>query len=76
MIYDSWKLATPPEYDEPCIRDDSTECDCPRCSAAEDRFWREQGEDDDGDECPHCDFGCSSCSPLVTSPPLRDEDGG
>lgn len=38
-----------------CIRDDSTECDCPRCAGAEDRFWREQGEqdgelDDDRDE--------------------------
>lgn len=29
-------------YDE-CIRDDSTECDCPRCVGAEDAFWREQG---------------------------------
>lgn len=27
-----------------CVRDDSTECDCPRCVGAEDRFWREQGE--------------------------------
>jgi hypothetical protein len=45
VSYDDWKLATPPEYDEPCVRDDSTECDCPRCVAAEDRFWDEQGAD-------------------------------
>lgn len=30
-----------------CIRDDSTDCACPRCAAAEDAFWREQGEDRD-----------------------------
>lgn len=29
-----------------CIRDDSTECDCDRCVADEDRFWRDQGDDD------------------------------
>jgi hypothetical protein len=28
-----------------CIRDDSTECECSRCQAAEDDFWREQGDD-------------------------------
>lgn len=28
--------------DDDCIRDDSTECDCSACTAAEDRFWREQ----------------------------------
>lgn len=33
----------PPEGDG-CVRDDSTECDCPRCVAQEDRFWDEQGE--------------------------------
>lgn len=51
MTYDSWKLATPPEYDDEddrCIRDDSTECDCPRCVGAEDRFWDEQeGRDEE-----------------------------
>ena len=25
-----------------CIADDSTECDCSRCRAAEDAFWDEQ----------------------------------
>lgn len=35
-----------------CIRDDSTECDCSRCTAAEDAFWAEQeGDTDDRDEC-------------------------
>lgn len=41
--YDRWK-ATEPD-DDRCIRDDSTECDCPRCRSDEDRFWKEQGED-------------------------------
>jgi hypothetical protein len=35
----------PEEVEVECIRDDSTDCDCPRCVGAEDRFWREQGED-------------------------------
>ncbi len=26
-----------------CVRDDSTECSCPRCVGAEDAFWSEQG---------------------------------
>lgn len=30
------------QFDDDCIADDSTECDCTRCAAAEDRFWREQ----------------------------------
>lgn len=43
MAYDDWKLATPPEYaEQSCVRDDSTECGCPRCVAAEDRFWDER----------------------------------
>lgn len=67
--YDAWKLATPPEYeyDERCIRDDSTECDCARCAANEDRFWDEQEGDDspDDEECPFCDYACSACSPMV-----------
>lgn len=33
-----------PGLDDYCIRDDSTECDCSRCTAAEDAFWYEQGE--------------------------------
>lgn len=28
---------------QPCVRDDSTECDCSTCRATEDRFWDEQG---------------------------------
>lgn len=24
-----------------CVRDDSTECNCSRCGAAEDEFWRD-----------------------------------
>jgi len=56
-----------------CIRDDSTECDCEQCVAAEERFWREQGEggdsfdvsdvDDDTDvegPCSHV-FNGDSC---------------
>lgn len=38
-----------------CIRDDSTECDCSRCQAAEDEFWRDQGEGD-GTQMPDDDF--------------------
>ena len=54
-----------------CIADDSTECDCSRCAAAEDRFWREQegfvGRDDaacvDPAHCcnPHFDHRASEC---------------
>ncbi len=55
--------------DEPCVRDDSTECDCWRCTAAQDRFWREQGEEQ-GESCvdpakccfPHPDHGANECS--------------
>ena len=36
---------TSSEEDHQCIRDDSTDCDCPSCADAEDRFWAEQGED-------------------------------
>lgn len=34
----------PREADDECVRDDSTECDCRRCGAAEDTFWETQGE--------------------------------
>lgn len=27
-----------------CVRDDSTECTCERCLAADDAFWLEQGD--------------------------------
>ena len=27
-----------------CMRDDSTDCDCDDCRAAEDAFWAEQGD--------------------------------
>lgn len=49
MTYDDWKTRTPDDNDdERCIRDDSTECDCSRCVAAEDRFWDEQeGRDEE-----------------------------
>ncbi len=30
--------------EDECVLDDSTACWCSRCMAAEDRFWREQGE--------------------------------
>jgi len=70
--YDAWKTATPPEYDEAdaCVADDVTECSCRRCMRAEDRFWKEQGEDPrdgnpgpdepcehlwNGERCDHCD---------------------
>jgi hypothetical protein len=33
-----------------CIADDSTECDCDRCRAAEDEFWRDQGDETDRPE--------------------------
>ena len=62
--YDAWKT-TEPDAGDRCIRDDSTECDCSRCRADEDRFWDEQGGDgsDDGpcshvyngDRCEFCD---------------------
>jgi len=40
----------------PCIFDDSTECDCPRCSVAEKRFWAAQGNDRTSLECDdECD---------------------
>ncbi len=32
-------------YADACVRDDSTECDCSRCLAAEDAFWDEQAGD-------------------------------
>lgn len=32
-----------------CVFDDSTECECDRCTAADERFWREQGEGDESD---------------------------
>ena len=68
MTYDNWKTRTPDDSDERCIRDDSTECSCSRCRADEDRFWDEQSGDDaePDEECPHCDFGCDRCSPLVS----------
>lgn len=31
--------------DYTCMADDSTECGCPACVAAKDRFWAEQGEE-------------------------------
>lgn len=47
--YDAWKLATPPESEEDeCIADDSTECECRRCRAAEENWERIQGWHDDG----------------------------
>lgn len=33
-----------PAASDSCVRDDSTECDCPRCAEAEERFWYEQGD--------------------------------
>lgn len=47
MTYDDWKTRTPDNSNERCVRDDSTECDCSRCQAAEERFWAEQGENGD-----------------------------
>lgn len=33
----------PEELEVECIRDDSTDCDCAKCRAGDDRFWRDQG---------------------------------
>lgn len=32
-------------FDDVCVRDDSTECNCSRCGAGDGQFWRDQGED-------------------------------
>jgi hypothetical protein len=45
-----------------CIRDDSTECDCPRCVGDEDRFWAEQDGSDDDDR-DRCVLGAECCCP-------------
>lgn len=65
MSYDDWKLATPPEYDEErderCPHGEDTPDDCEACNFEPDL----EEPDDQDDECPHCDFGCSGCNPLV-----------
>lgn len=58
MTTDDFDTSDIDTADYPCIADDSTECDCPRCVVAEDRFWREQGEQAgelDDDERPEPD---------------------
>lgn len=55
--YDAWKLATPPEYEQP-----DTEDDLFHCYACEDVGWL----DDEGHAVP-----CTECSEEVD--PLADE---
>lgn len=57
-----------------CIRDDSIECDCPRCSDAEERFWNVQGVErvplEDEEDEDRRDAYCT----CATFKMLRDED--
>jgi hypothetical protein len=60
-----------------CIRDDSAECDCPRCSDAEKRFWSAQGVDradhEDKDAFDDGERSDAYCT-CVTFKMSRDED--
>jgi hypothetical protein len=56
-----------------CTRDDSTECDCPRCVSNDAAWERDQGWDDDGwgwgEACPSCGepdmLGCDPACPAA-----------